>query len=263
MALHAHPESSRRGRAPRGPWLRASAIAGLACSGAASAQTPSFTSSCDLTIAPSWSELGGNSNGILEPGESAVITIAVSVTNQLGIATFSPPQGTYTSGTILGHGSGFFDLNGTGGTQGVYNLSDPPNTGPSGYGMLQGWRIVGPASNGSVNATGTGITQIQYGQFPSSSAAVNTANPVATMYRCLWTPASYTSRTITFQVSPIGTNAGAVWIQLDTTSIVGVYVRLERTFLRGVNIPIAPAPASFAALLLAPLPRRRRREAPP
>src|SRR5438874_3586655 len=91
------------------------ALAGL--SGVARAQ--SFTNNSRIAFPLSWSEATStgapisNPNGTLEPGEFALITVGpVSFTNQFTVATFSPPIGTFTSGTILGFGSGFFDLTG-------------------------------------------------------------------------------------------------------------------------------------------------------
>ena len=173
--------------------LALTALAGLTT--AANAQ--SFTTSTTFAMPLSWSEVNGNGDGILTPGESAAIVFNASFTNQFGTATFSPGIGTFTSGTILGIGSGFVDLNGTGGTGGTFNNSTPSNSGSAGqYGTRSGWRVVGlPASNGSVNASGTGITQIQFGQFVPSPDLANTTNPVTRMFAVLWTPTSYSNRT--------------------------------------------------------------------
>jgi hypothetical protein len=92
---------------------------------------------------------------------------------------------------------------------------------------------------------------------------VNTANPVAAMYRCLWTPASYASRTVTFQVAPgVNSVVGSVYVQLGPEAGFPIYVILSHTHLDRIRIPIAPTPSSLAVLALVPLVRRRR-EAPP
>src|SRR2546423_9169720 len=88
------------------------AAAGLATA----ARAQSFTTDSHVIFPLTWMEANSSGtpilpNGILEPGEYALITVSpVSFTNQNGIANFSPAIGTFTSGTILGFGSGFFDL---------------------------------------------------------------------------------------------------------------------------------------------------------
>jgi hypothetical protein len=232
------------------------AAAGLAVR--AAAQVPSFTS--DSTMSMSWSEVNGNNNGILEPGESAEIRMSVSFTNQFGVAQFSPPLGTFTSGTILGHGSAFIDINGEGGTLGAFNLNNPRNNGTTGYGVRSGW--IFQFGNGSVNASGSGITQIAFYQFPASPKLARTTNPIERVYAFLWTPSSYSNRTITFAAagfSGAGSTIGAVYLDLDGSVGASVYLVPANLSFGRVSIPVAPAPASAAALALATLARRGRR----
>jgi hypothetical protein len=232
----------------------------------AAAQTPSFTSDTTVSMPLSWSEVNGNNNGILEPGESAAIVLDVSFTNQFGVAHFSPPVGTFSSGTILGFGSGFIDLDGQGGTAGVFNIGLPPggplNNGTTGYGVRAAWRLIGGASHGSVNSAGTGVTQILFGQF-SGGQKYNTQNPVARMYALLWTPASYAARAVTFAVSGL-TPPTVASVVLDLDGSVGYAVFVDPSLLQlgSVSIPIAPAPPAFAALGIAALTARHRRRAP-
>src|SRR5690349_10397422 len=117
--------------------LGLAAVAGLAAG--ASAQVPSFTSDTAVTFSFSFSDNGagnGNNNGVLDSGETALISVNESFTNQGSTANFSPAIGPFSSGTLLGFGSGFLDLNGTGGTVGTFNDSNPlaNNAGTSGYG---------------------------------------------------------------------------------------------------------------------------------
>src|SRR5262245_2386154 len=108
--------------------LALTAVAGLAA--AANAQTaPSFTSSSVISIPLNWVNTTTNAQTPLNPGDSAALFFNVSFTNQFGVGTFSPGVGTFTSGTILGLGSGFLDLNGAGGTTG--NFQNGLNPGPA------------------------------------------------------------------------------------------------------------------------------------
>src|SRR5262245_31876643 len=88
--------------------LALTAVAGLASAASAQVITQNSTASFTLSFQDT-----GNNNGVVEPGESALITMSVSFTGQNTIGTFSPPIGTFTSGTIRGLGAGFVDLNGT------------------------------------------------------------------------------------------------------------------------------------------------------
>jgi hypothetical protein len=240
------------------------AAAGLAVP--AIAQQPSFTSDASVSMRLRWIEVNGNSNGILESGETAEIAMDVGFTNQFAIATFSPPIGTFTSGTILGLGTGFIDIDGTGGTQGTFTLrqnNTQTNNGTTGLGVRSGWRVgSGP---GSVNASGTGITQVQFGQFPASPELAVTMNPVNRMLAFRWTPASYAARSVTFSIAPVSGNAlTSVYLDLDHSVGASVYISPSNWVLPPLEIPIAPAPASAGALALAALARRaKRKEEPP
>jgi hypothetical protein len=232
--------------------LRLVALANLAAP--AAAQEPSFTTSSTVVMPMRWVEVGGNSNGILEPGESAEVFVNFSFTNQFGQATFAPPIGTFTSGTILGLGSGFVDINGTGGTQGSF-LYQPPPKGP-GYGVRTGWRLF---PNGDGMLTGTGIAQIQFGQALGAPEVINTNNPVARVYRFLWTPSTYAARTVTFSLAGASPAASLV-LALDQATTGRAFVGPGNLVLGNVNIPIAPAPAAPPLLALAAAaPRRKRR----
>jgi hypothetical protein len=232
------------------------------------AQTPpSFTSDTVLSFPLFWSEVGGNNNGILEPGESAEIRMNVSFTNQFGVAHFAPPIGTFTSGTILGFGFGFLDLVGTGGTAGALVLGNNPgpqtNNGTSGYGIRNGWRIVGNASPGSVNAAGTGVNSIEFGQFPVQVEPVTT-NPIPRTYAIQWSPSDYSPRNARFDLAPAGASTNgytaAVYVELIHNDIgASIQVVPPNVQLGSITIPIAPAPPAAAAIGLVLLARRRRR----
>ena len=249
------------------PALAIAAAAGLAVP--AVAQQPSFTADSSVSMRLRWIDIDGNSNGILEPGETAEIAMDVAFTNQLGVGTFAPPIGTFTGGTILGYGSGFIDINGAGGTQGTFRMGNNPtpqtNNGTTGIGVRSGWRVGDAAGPGSVNASGTGILQVQFGQFPWSPELTNTMNPINRMYAFRWTPASYDQRGVSFTPSGVGfagDRIAAVYFDLDHSVVAGVYVAPPNLSFIGIEIPIAPAPASAAAIALAALARRRRGASP-
>jgi hypothetical protein len=238
----------------------------LAAGLSAPAAAQSFTTDSSITMTMSWREAtstGGtipNPDGILEPGESALILIdSVSFTNQGGTANFSPPIGTFTSGTILGFGSGFVDINGSGGTVGTFNINTPlaNSTGTSGFGVRGAWRL-GPPVVGL-----DGITHIQFGQFPSIPGAATSVNPITNMFRMLWTPDSFAARTIQFQVAPspiAGSATASVYLDFDHASGASVFVTASNLNLGSVSIPIAPTPPTLAltAAAVAFASRRRR-----
>jgi uncharacterized protein (TIGR03382 family) len=240
------------------------AAAGLS----AAAHAQSFTSDATITMTMLWREadLQGNPlpnpDGILEPGEHALILIdSVSFTNQFGTANFSPPIGTFTSGTILGFGTGFVDINGSGGAAGTFNISAPQanNTGTSGFGVRGAWRVGFPV----VNPASDGITYIQFGQFPAEPAVARSDNPITNMFRMLWTPNSLAPRTVRFDCAgagAAGTHIASVYLDFDHTMGESVYVAPANLTLGSVSIPIAPAPPTLALAAAALLIRRRRRK---
>jgi hypothetical protein len=99
----------------------------LASTGSTLAQ-PFFTTDSTVTLSMAWSDNGlanGNNNGQLDPGEAALITMTLSFTNQGGPAHFEPPVLGHTSGTIAFFASAFINIDGSGGTDGLFNNSTP------------------------------------------------------------------------------------------------------------------------------------------
>jgi hypothetical protein len=239
---------------------------------AAAAATPvaaqSITYDTHVTYSLAWSEHNGNANGILEPGESALITMDVSVANQFGLAMFSPPIGAWTSGTIMGFGFGFLDLHGSGGSAGTFNYSSPlaNAAGTSGYGLRGGWRVGGNISNGTPNAAGDGMINIQPGYLNHPPGVYNTLNPITNMYRLLWTPNSYADRTVSFALArAAATNPSitgtSVYLDLDGSVGTAIYVANSNISHGSVSIAIVPAPpiaACFVMTGLFTIGRRRR-----
>jgi hypothetical protein len=224
----------------------------------AGAQT---TSDSAVTYSLSWSEgPGGNGDNLIELGETVLFRLTVSFTNQNTIATFTPPQGGFNSGTIRGLASAFIDLNGPGfASQGTWDVAHS-----HGYGVVSAWDLLNGAGNGVPTSGGSSLTQIQFGQFPPSSAAINATNPVVSVYSALWTPAHYGIQAfVPFQIAadPIaGAQASAVELALTNGLAFPAYCPSN---FGSVNVHFdIPSPPALACLIVAaPIAARRRRKA--
>jgi len=209
----------------------------LAIAGAAFGQAS--TTAASLAYSLAWQDTG-NHNGVLEPGESALLHISVTMTPPVNTAIpFTGGQGGPT-GTLLGIAYGFIDLTGTGGTEGSFNI-DPL----SGYGIDPTWDLLGPPGYGTPN--GTGLINIQFGQFGDNT---NSTNPIVNVWSALWTPAGYTGRTVTFGTT-VGTSAGghASTVIMRWGPLHGN--RQDASCLSDfgtLEIPIIPAPPGLALL---------------
>ncbi len=249
------------------------ALAGLASG--ASAQIIS-TAGISATMTLSWIEdpTGPtNNNGVLDQGERALIIMNLSFTGQNSAASFAPPIGPFSGGTILAFGSAYVDIRSTAGdATGLYNggvtvpasTSTGPNngtTGTSGYGVRGGWRLGGNVANGTQAANG--FQNIGPGQLLTDPTGANTTAPLNGLERLGWTPNSYTTRTQTFSVMPAaGTNNNVIGLYFDLdggTTGGAAYLLTSAITFGSVNIPIAPAPASLALLGLGGLVAGRRR----
>jgi hypothetical protein len=222
----------------------AALLAGSAClafGGVACGQNYPSTTEATLGYSLAWQDTG-NGNGILEPGESAVLRLTVSMTPAVDtVIRFTGGQGGPT-GTLRGIASGFIDLTGTGRTQGPFNL-DPL----AGYGVQHSWDTVN-SFPGFPN--GTGLWNIQFAQFPTGSSSVNTTNPVVNVWSAAWTPSSYSARTVTFGTAPAsasGGEASAVIIKWGPLN-ANIQVATCLSEFGNINIPIVPAPAGLALL---------------
>jgi hypothetical protein len=254
------------------------AVAGLAAGASAQViSTAGITANLGLTWIedPSFSH---NDNGVLEPGEHALIVMAVSFAGQNTTASFSPGIGTFTSGLVLGLGSAYVDIRSAAGdASGLYNGGvtvpastsvGPNNTGgTTGYGVRNPWRLGGNVANGT-QGTPNGFQNVGPGQLPTDPSVANSANPIPGMERLGWAPNSYAQRTQTFTVSgAVGTNNNVVGLYLDLDGSVGnpgqtgaaAYLLTSAISFGSVNIPLAPAPSSLALLGLGGLVAGRRR----
>jgi hypothetical protein len=166
--------------------LALSALAAAALAGAAWGQQELVTYTISLT------DSGGNNNGIVEPGESALFTVNIS---------FAPPVGTPIpgAGTVAGLSSIAFDL-----------TADCEHTGTwcvDGFcgGRAPGWELGSP---GTPQPNGD-LLECHAGQFVLPGLPPNSQNPVNAIWRGTWTPASFASRgTTTFSLRP-AQSAGA------------------------------------------------------
>jgi hypothetical protein len=230
----------------------AAALAALALV-ASSASAQPFTPDSTVHFSLTWEEFNGNGNGDLQEGESALIRLSVAFSDQNSIGSFSPPVGTFSSGTIRGFSAGFVDLLGTGSSgnaNGSWNLDNA---------VLPEWDLLGPPGYGTPTGGGSNLTNIQFGQFPPGANSINTTNPIHSIWQGIWTPASYTTRTVTFSLAAAIPSAGhpaSVLFRIGSNGIASVFTPFE---LASVRIPVSvPAPSGLALLALAACARRRR-----
>lgn len=189
-------------------------LAGLASAAAADVMT------FDWTVGDT-----GNNDGVIEPGESAMLTLWVAM---------DPDQ----SGNGGGYAGSIFGIFGTGnwGTGSVdsyANLVDSLGNGP---GTLQG---------------NNDILGVDSFQLPSDfNNSFDSSNPIA-VYAITWTPATYAPRTVSLGTS--GHQNFSVYTSASGNSV-------EYTgAVNDARFQVVPAPASLALLGLGGLVARRRR----
>ena|ERR1051326_925590 len=238
--------------------LALTAVAGIAAAAHGQATTAStMTYAFSFTEAP-----GGNGNGVIDPGESAVIHLTASFTNVNTTGAYSPFPPGPGSGTIRGFGSGFLDLNGTSNNGGNANGSWDVDPNVNGYGTNSSWDLVQNATGWGTSAnSGANLLNIQMGQFPLSNTAIVATTPIVDIWTGRWTPNSYSTRTVTFQ-SLAGTASGGIAAAIifkTSAGPVGASLDAQHTVFGNVAIPVAPAPASLALLGLGGLVAGRRR----
>jgi hypothetical protein len=225
------------------PTVAAVALSLLARPAGAQVVTPDSS----VTFTLHWSDELGNNNGLLEPGESALLWIDASFTNQNGLANVSPPIGTFGAGTIRGLGWGQFDLAGAGGAEGQWNVAQA-----AGYGVDPTWDLTSGSGNGEPVHNGARLSLIQFGQFPTTPQAILTTNPILKVWRGVWTPNSYSARQVTFATGTFFSTdeqPGAVCIQLSPTIVALALITWPGLLHFGsVAIPIVPAPPALVVL---------------
>ncbi len=254
------------------------AAAGLvAVASARTIITPGITANLDLSRQQD-PVFPHNDNGLLEPGEHALILTSISFTGQFTLVQLSP--GNFYQGMILGLAIACIDLRSTSGdSAGLYNggITSPPSSsvgpnansaGTAGYGVRGGWLGGGNVCNG--NLVANGFADINPYQFPPDPSQCNTTNPIGNIERLGWTPSSYAARTVTFGVSAAaGAGFNVLALYLDLNGSVGHpgtlggagYLPLASIHYGSIDVPVAPAPAGLAPLVICGLamPRRRGR----
>src|SRR5262249_49146332 len=96
----------------------------LAAASAALGQQLPTTTSTSVTYSIFAQDVGGNNNGIREPGESALIRVQVAFTNQNGAGMITPAGGgNPVPGIIRGFGLGALELDGAGLLSGVWDVN--------------------------------------------------------------------------------------------------------------------------------------------
>jgi hypothetical protein len=192
-------------------------------------------------------------NGILEPGEAALISLSASFTPPVGsvLPTLPPGGGVYSVHALANM---MIDVLGFGEASGTW----------TGLQLKPGWEafpLPWPAS-GAPSSTGHSVyTIIPY----QLAVGADTSNPVENVWQGIWRPAQYSPRTVGFRTWPMGANgfevASSLWIH--DSSPPESYGRAPAwTNIGQVSFPIVPAPGSGALLAAAVVVlhvRRRRR----
>jgi hypothetical protein len=219
-----------------------------------------------VVVSYSWSEVIAGTltpvsspNSILEPGEGARIGInvyqTINGTNAVGETTTYTPPPPPGVGTNAGTGAMLYSLHGTGGDA----------TG-SWFGRAVNPSFAYLISTGTILDSGATIDNFGGNQFVAPGGTANSSNPLVDGFRGVWSPASYTPRTINFKASDghgasnpyTGILVIYNWTELEQPpwvypDFLTKYV--DASYGDGVNIPIAPAPATLT-LLIPFVPRR-------
>ncbi len=238
-------------------------LAALGLAAGASAQvitTPGITATLDLT----WQEdpaFAHNDNGVLEPGERALLLMSESFTGQSTLVTVSPPIAEHTVGLLFGFGIAYVDIASLSpDASGLYNngltlpasTSTGPNSssaGTSGYGVRGGWRIGGNRANGQPALNG--FISVAPGQLTTEPEVWRSDNPISNIDRLGWLPTSFDPRTVTFSVRPsasAGADALGLVLEFDGPDFRIGYLPPASISYGSVDIPIAPSPGGLVVL---------------
>ncbi len=230
-----------------------------------------------MQVSYTWSEVVagtltpvGSPNSVLEPGEGARIGInifaMINGTNAVGQTTMysAPPSPGF--GTVRGISFANYYLYGDGGA----------NTAAGDWSH----RAISPALPagsyiGNLLNAGATIDSFGGGQFVAVGQAASPTNPISDLFRGVWSPATYTARTVNFKgwgYSNPSAMYNGILVQYgtaftdptDPTTAYPLYVTkyILGDFGAGINIPIVPAPACglvLAGVAAISASRRRRR----
>jgi MYXO-CTERM domain-containing protein len=228
------------------------------CGAAAAAiMTPGFTGVCAAqeSINHTWRVVETyygsptplpNPNGMVEPGESALLQLSIDITPGVGSPmTYTTPSGIGV-GTVAGFAADRFDLVASAGGEATWSVLP----------RRQGWAlgVAGTPWAGGVNRVG-------FGQFVWPGNVANPENPIEAIWQVLWTPASYLPRRVAFHIDP-EPDTPSVYIEFGRDPKgVPLYIgrQVHRGGQMGGQIVVVPGPAGAFVLAGAALWRRRRR----
>jgi hypothetical protein len=232
-----------------------------AAAGLTTASTPA-TAQEHVHLTLNWLEVvsGTNTpvaspNGMLEPGESARISISVLITPPIGSPATYPPPPPPGTGTLAGFGGMRINL----------LTKGPGNPAVAGAGSWYGitrdpaWSL--GTSVGWPQGSGSIVEDIIAGQYVPPGMTANSANPITDIWRGNWTPTSFTGRSVSWATAPgYGEIPLAILIRYGTDPAGHpMYVgKIVPGTYGSTTIPIIPAPASLFALSAILLQRRRR-----
>jgi hypothetical protein len=168
-------------------------------------------------------------------------------------------------GTVRGIGNFFYNLRGDGGNSTAAGnwgsqVTDPTFFITDAYGT--------PRLNGAL------LEDFAGAQFVPPGFTANSTNPVPNMFRAVWKPADYTTRTVNFRAEPGTHSVPGQYCSLyvaygvtrpdpndPTTWYDNLLIKyISSDFGSGISIPIAPAPSTacvLAGLTLASVHRSR------
>lgn len=208
----------------------------------------------NVSYAFTWTEVNpvGAPNNILEPGEGARISLALTMSPASGSPImWNPEIGGSGSGDLRAVGLFWFNLVGVGGTQGTWSQLQ----------IHEFYDFGGPSYYGTPGMSGSTLTDVAGGQLPLSQTFVLTTNPIVGVWSGTWTPTSYAPRTVTF-ASENGTGnpnplASTVIVRDPMISHSVIHGTSDVTH-GSVAIPIIPAPPSISIVGIAGLLGQRR-----
>jgi hypothetical protein len=218
-----------------------------------------------MRVSYSWSEVVAGTltpvaspNSVLEPGEGARIGLNIFATRNgvdaIGQTTTYPTPPPPGVGTVRGVGSFIYNLNGDNGSSSCVGTWSNRAISP----LLSVGAFGGTILNG-----GATLDSLGGGVFLAPGQTANGTNPIVDAFRGVWTPNSYTSRTVIFRASGSAGPSGqwnSIVVQYgsglvdptDPTTEYALYVTkyLATDFTGGVVIPISPVPGPGVACVI-------------
>jgi hypothetical protein len=231
-------------------------LSGIILLWAALGSSPAFAQSpAEFTAMFSWMEVYAGTttpvahpNGVLEPGESALLTLGVSFTPVGTIVQYHDPLPGGTAPVAGFRGTGF----------GIVATDAGPGVWAYGGGR---W----PGGIGAPYNHGLGWTTASQ-PWPPAGALPDPVNPIPDLWKALWTPDSYDPRQVRFDLNLsqlLGGGNGHLYVVYGTDPVTGnPLVGAARAWANsppGVTIPTVPAPGAAPVLLTLCACLRRRR----